>query len=617
MRPRLLFLLKYCLFWLGFFVVGKVVFLSWFYPQTEALPAATTIGIILHGLRMDAAATAYLAAVPFVLILLSTYAPWHWIRPIVIGWTLPLLVFIAGLTAGDLELYREWGYRIDATWLQYLSTPTEMGASIASQPLWALFLIIGVLSVLGGYAFLKWVIPHRTAMERSHLGATLVIAFLTATLAIPARGGLQLAPITHSTVYFSTSDFANQATINVAWSFFNGLYRRDQDKRNPYVVMDAAEALRVRDSLVGGRDTLPPTRRLLRTKRPNIILIIWEGFSAKTVGVLGGMADAVPEIDSLSRTGVLFDRFYASGNRTDKGIGAVLSGYPPLQNTSVLKEPRKYVGLPGIARTLDSAGYDTEFLYGGELAFDNLRAFILTNGFSKIVGKQDFPPSSWSSKWGAHDHVLFQRMLADADSAKAPFFLAALTLSSHEPYDIPVPFALGDSTKTAKYLSSLHYVDSALGNFVRAAAKRPWWDSTVVIILADHGHRLPVIDLTSDAFREETHHIPLLWIGGALAQHGVRLHELGDQTDLGPTLLAQLDLPHDGWKWGRDLLAPGRTPFVYYTFQDGFGYLTERGGMMWDNVGHRMLRSFGTVDSLDQHTGAALQQVFVGDFVAR
>ena len=617
MRPRLLFLLKYCLFWLGFFVVGKLVFLGWFYPQTFALPVGTTLAILVHGLRMDAAATAYLVAVPFVLTMLSTYAPWHWVRPVMIGWTLPLLVFIAGLTAGDLELYREWGYRIDATWLQYLNTPTEMEASIASQPLWALFLIIGVLSVLGGRILLKYVIPHRTAMERSHFGATLVIAVLTAALAIPARGGLQLAPITHSTVYFSTSDFANQATINVAWSFFNGLYRKDQDKRNPYVVMDPAEALRVRDSLVGGVDTAAPTRRLLRMKRPNVILIIWEGFSAKTVGVLGGMADAVPEIDSLSRTGVLFDRFYASGNRTDKGVGAVLSGYPPLQNTSVLKEPKKYVGLPGLARALDSAGYATEFLYGGELAFDNLRAFILTNGFSKIVGKQDFPPSSWSSKWGAHDHVLFQRMLADADSARAPFFLTALTLSSHEPYDIPVPFKFGDSTKTAQYLSSLHYVDSALGNFVREASKRPWWDSTVVIILADHGHRLPVIDLTSDAFREETHHIPLLWIGGALAQHGVVLHELGDQTDLGPTLLAQMDLPRGDWQWGRDLFAPGRTPFVYYTFQDGFGYLTERGGLMWDNISHRTLRSFGTVDSLDQHAGAALQQVFVGDFVAR
>src|SRR5580765_1806448 len=288
MRPRLLLLLKYCLFWLAFFVVGKLVFLAWFFPQTAALPLLTTLGIIIHGLRMDATATAFVAAVPFLLVLLSSVVPWRNIRPLIFWWTAPLILFIAGLTAGDLELYREWGYRIDATWLQYLSTPTEMGASIASQPLWADFLLIGLMAALGVWAFRKWVLPPADAFPERSLLSIPVIVLLTALLVIPARGGTQLAPINQSTVYFSTSDFANQAAINVAWSFFNGLYRKDQDKRNPYVVMEGATAMRVRDSLVGGVDSTLPTRRLLRTRRPNIILIVWEGFSAKTVGVLGG-----------------------------------------------------------------------------------------------------------------------------------------------------------------------------------------------------------------------------------------------------------------------------------------------------------------------------------------
>ncbi|HEU4570869.1 MAG TPA: LTA synthase family protein [Gemmatimonadales bacterium] len=617
MRPRLLFLLRYCLFWLGFFVLGKLVFLAWFYPETLTLPAGTAVGIVVHGLRMDAAATAYLAAVPFVLVTLSTFAPWHWLRPIILGWTVPLIVFVAGLTAGDLELYREWGYRIDASWLQYLDTPREMAASIASQPLWALVLIILALSALGVWVFVRWIVPHRTAFERAHPVVALLTALLTALLAVPARGGWQLAPINHSTVYFSNSDFANQAAVNVAWSFFNGLYRHDEDRTNPYVALPDARATALRDSLLGGTDTLPPTERLLRVPRPNVIVIIWEGFTAKAAGVLGGVADAVPQFDSLAGTGVLFDRFYASGNRTDKGIGAILGGYPPLGNTSVVKEPRKYVGLPGLGRSFAAAGYDTEFLYGGELEFANIRAFVLSSGFGRLVDKASFPPESWNSKWGAHDHVLFQRLLQDADAARRPFLFTALTLSSHEPYDLPVPYAYGDSTKLAKYLSSLHYVDAALGDLLRAAATRPWWDSTLVVILADHGNRLPSVDLASDAYREETHHIPMLWLGGALARRGVRLHTLGDQTDLGPTLLAQLGLPRDGWRWGRDLFAPGRVPFAYYTFQDGFGYLTGRGGVIWDNTGRRVLRTVGATDSLDLTTGQALQQVFVGDFVSR
>ena len=135
--------------------------------------------------------------------------------------------------------------------------------------------------------------------------------------------------------------------------------------------------------------------------------------------------------------------------------------------------------------------------------------------------------------------------------------------------------------------------------------------------MPDHGHRLPAIDLASDQYREETHYIPMLWMGGALRRTGIRVHQLGDHNDLAPTLLAQLGLPHDDFLWGQDLFAAGRTPFAYYTFNDGFGYITERGGLMWDNVGQRVLRTFGATDSLDVHAGKALQQLFVGDYVGR
>ena len=134
MRPRLLFLLKYFLFWLGFFVAGKLVFLTWFLRQTAELPTATTVGIVLHGLRMDAAATAYLAAIPFLLVVASSFLPWRFIRPVIKWWTIPVLIYTAGLTMGDLELYKEWGFRIDATWLQYLKTPAEFVAAIKKEP---------------------------------------------------------------------------------------------------------------------------------------------------------------------------------------------------------------------------------------------------------------------------------------------------------------------------------------------------------------------------------------------------------------------------------------------------------------------------------------------------
>ena len=127
MRQRLAFLLKYYLFWMAFFVVGKMVFLGWFGAETAQLPFATTLGIVWHGLRMDAAASAYVVAIPFMLMTFAIERTWRWIRRVVLWWTVIFVVFIAGLTMGDLELYKEWGFRIDATTARVDWTPAAAG----------------------------------------------------------------------------------------------------------------------------------------------------------------------------------------------------------------------------------------------------------------------------------------------------------------------------------------------------------------------------------------------------------------------------------------------------------------------------------------------------------
>jgi phosphoglycerol transferase MdoB-like AlkP superfamily enzyme len=619
MRSRLLFLGRYLLFWLAFFVTGKAVFLAWYWAQTKGLGIGAIFGAFFYGLRMDAAATAYVSALVFILVALSAMVPWRFVRPLILGWTVFLLFIVVGLTIGDLKLYEEWGFRIDATWVRYMETPSGVAATIADTPLAGLLTVGLLLFVPATWLLFRRVVPATVESPENwikRIAALVLPLFGTALLIIPARGGLQLTSLNYSSVYFSTSDYANQATLNVLWNFLNSLYRGGADQTNPYEVMPMAEATAIRDSLLR-RGGPAPAESLLRIPRPNVIIIIWEGFTAKAVGALGGVPGIAPHFDTLATQGVFFDRFYASGNRTDKGVAAILAGYPALPKTAVLKEPRKYAGLPGLGRSFASAGYVTEFLKGGELEFANIRAFVIRNGFTRLVERKDFPRETWNSKWGAHDHVLLQRVLAEADTTTRPFFFTALTLSSHEPYDIPGEYFFGDSTKQARYLSSLHYSDSAVAGFIREARLRPWWDSTLIIIVPDHGNRLPPIDLTSDQYREQTHYIPMLWLGGALRRTGIRVHQLGDHNDLAPTLLAQLGIPHDDFLWGQDLFAAGRTPFAYYTFNDGFGYLTERGGLMWDNVGKRVLRSFGTTDSLDVHAGRALQQLFVGDYVSR
>ncbi|MBK7028574.1 MAG: sulfatase-like hydrolase/transferase [Bacteroidales bacterium] len=68
-----------------------------------------------------------------------------------------------------------------------------------------------------------------------------------------------------------------------------------------------------------------------------------------------------------------------------------------------------------------------------------------------------------------------------------------LTLTSHEPFDIPVEPLMKGTDMESKFLSSLHYTDMAIGNFIREAKQRTWWNNTLVVIIADHGTKSLVI----------------------------------------------------------------------------------------------------------------------------
>ena len=96
---------------------------------------------------------------------------------------------------------------------------------------------------------------------------------------------------------------------------------------------------------------------------------------------------------------------------------------------------------------------------------------------------------------------------------KTPFFKVVFTLSSHEPFDIPMkPFIKGNGDGI-KYLNSIHYTDKCLGDFIEKCKSSKLWDNTLFVMIADHGVRLPNNDLVSNP---SCFKIQMLWIGGVL-----------------------------------------------------------------------------------------------------
>jgi phosphoglycerol transferase MdoB-like AlkP superfamily enzyme len=176
-------------------------------------------------------------------------------------------------------------------------------------------------------------------------------------------------------------------------------------------------------------------RRFSSIPHPNILLITWESLTSKALNRKFEEVSVLPCLERRLKEGIFFDNAFASGDRTDKGIVSILSGYPAQPITSIVKMPEKTRTLPHLPSLLKKEGYQTSFYYGGETEFANMKSYLLGAGFDKITDVKNFEAKERNSKWGAHDHVVMNKIKKDIQSTGRPFFIHWLTLSSHEPFE--------------------------------------------------------------------------------------------------------------------------------------------------------------------------------------
>jgi phosphoglycerol transferase MdoB-like AlkP superfamily enzyme len=587
------------------------VFLIYHYPLTKTLSAAEIFKVFLYGLRMDISFTGYICIFPFLLFFLKSFLINIRINKIIRIYTVVLVIIISFLTIADLELYTAWGFRMDATPLQYFKSPREMGATISSAPIIKLLIIFIALSVVSIFIYIKYFNSFiKREPKKIRLTDLLISAFLIAILFIPIRGGLQKIPINLSDVYFSEKLFADHAAINLPWNIMFSILNKNNEK-NPFDYMDEKEAEQLVSSLY---HTGPPKiPSLLSVDKPNIIIIILESYTAKWVGCLGGVPGVTPNLDKIAAEGLLFKNIYAAGDRSEKGQIAILSGYPNQAINSIIKTPNKTRQLPSLNKTLENAGYHSSYTYGGELEFANIKSYLINTGFNKLIDKYSFPVSERTTSWGVHDQFVLNRFYDDLKKEKQPFFATLFTLSSHEPYDVPMKPHFAGKDETTLFKNSIYYTDSIIGNFIDKSKLEPWWKNTLVIFVADHGHPLPGNDPND---RPSKFHIPLIFSGGALKMNGV-IDNIGSQTDIATTLLHQLKLPADNFKWGKDLLDSSAKQFAFYSFNNGFGLVTTKGTETIDNISKKTIYTDAGFDTSNIRYGKAYMQFSYQDFLER
>lgn len=582
---------RYFAFWLLFFLLCRVVFLCYHLDQARELDPFTVLRIFGYGVYVDASAAGYLTALPVILRFAQQLGVRARLSAVIDGYSFLMVCILSVLATADLQVYREWGVKLNALALSYLKFPREAAASMGSSPLGLLLAICAGLVILGSLAYLK--IASRRPPERTGAGAAAYLcrsgAFLLAggLVFLCIRGSVGQAPMNPSFAYFSPHQFANLAALNTGWNLLYDVKYYLRNTRSQYrYLADAEVEQRMARITHAGKPN--QTEYVLKNSRPNIVCIILESWTADVVKSLGGVPGLTPNLEQMIGEGLLFTDIYSSGSRTSYGIPSVLSGFPSTPDGSVLDVPRKMERLPVLARELQPLGYHSTFYYGGDAHFDNMYAYFMHGGFQRVVDRSSFDKKDFDSKWGAHDGPLFQRVLADLKGAPQPFLVSLLTLSSHEPYEVPMARAIPGTDETSLFKNAMVYADRSLGEFFREAKRQPWYQNTLFVLVADHGHRLP---LARQPYQAEKFHIPVLLVGGALREEyrGVRRGGVGAQSDLAATILEQMRLKHDAYLWSNNLLNRHRNNYAFFNLKDGFGWRTDDGAVSFDDVSKRVL----------------------------
>ncbi len=574
------------------FALQKPLFMLYHWNIFSAYPLGEWLNVVLHGLPHDLTCAGYVMALPFILTIVNIWLPGQW-HVFFMRWYLRLILLpIVLIFFVDLELYTHWGFRLDSTAFGFfLDSPLT---ALEYAPLWALivfpvaiFAVWWLLQKLLTLFYAKdYVLTDNVPFLIHILQQTGVALLLCGLLFVAIRGGVTTSTMNVGRVYYSQEMPLNQAATNPLFSFFSSLGKKDLSKQYRFMSDEEAEEAMLELLRLGAKDgeaadASQSDRQLLNIDRPNILLVLLESFNASACTAVNPDADPriLPNVSRLYGEGIGFTNFFANSFRTDRGIVSILASYPGQPTYSVMKDQNKCNNMQHLSKRLNENGYSLQYIHGGDVDFTNQKGFLRSGNFIDIVRDTDFPITDRLSKWGVPDGIMFDYTFnlitsEEALSETQPYFKVLQTLSSHEPFD--VPFHRLDNP----YCNSAAYTDSCLGAFIDSLKVSPAWDNLLVMILPDHCYAKYPENLQN---HELAHfRIPMVWTGGAIKRPRI-ISTIASQIDISATLLNQLGIDHDDFVFSKDIMDSQLPHFAFYSFSDGFGFVTDSCTYIQDN----------------------------------
>lgn len=562
----------------------------------------------LKGIPFDARVVTAWMAIPFLVLSLCWIADLEHALITRISTLFMAVGFglVIATSLADPPYFDYYGSRISKDILMWTDKPGIMLKVLFGDFSFIPWIAAGIL-VITGYGWWlirleKWSFTHPT-LPVSWKVKTTVFFIPLFLLFLGLRGNAELKgkPAITSEAFFSDNTFINQLTIN---PFFNLV---DSFTMFRLEYTDPETAIRLTREHLGIKDQYKsPVARFVDgvpegPKRKNVVLFLMESQSAYKTSWYGKAENLTPFIDSLATVSRFYPNTFTTGVHTRNGIYGTITGLPtvmgirPMQSSIGNGIP--YGGLPLVLR---NHGYQTVFFCTGNKDFDNMGGFLTYNGYDRVIDQDDYPTAKRFNKWGVTDAGMFTDaipMLNELSSKGKPFFSTFLTISGHEKTDVAMPDGF---RPTAELVEDQRFqlADWSIRRFFEMARHQSWYDSTLFVLIADHGYKTHMIYDLSVAYVQT----PLIFYEPA-GQDPIIDRRLALQIDVFPTLMGLLNLPYMNNSLGIDLQT-GTRPFAYFSNGTNIGVVDSTYYLMLSASGAEFLYRYqegSTENHLQNH----------------
>ncbi|MBX9850408.1 MAG: LTA synthase family protein [Cytophagaceae bacterium] len=535
----------------------------------------------LFGIRMDMIVICYYLSLPTLFFFLlpkktNSYLKYFWI--------FYLTFFIDVAFFMEMATYpflKEYDLRPDAIFVRYLQHYKEVLGTVWTankSDILITFTLLFFVHRLAWASFKKLVNEYRPVKWYYRTGLIPILAVL---IFLGARSSLKPRPANISSASFSEkSKLVNEITLNSTYSVFYAVTRlvEEKDPSAIYGNMEEKEVFsRVKKNTLIREEYFTPSEipflhkqvSPFKRERPlNVVIVLEESLGAEYVGALGGLP-LTPNLDRLSKEGLFFTNLYSTGTRTVRGIEATIAGFLPTPGSSVVNLGLSKNDFFTAGELFKKHGYTTEFIYGGESNFDEMRSFFLGNGFTNIYDLPTFKDPVFEGVWGVSDEDLMRKAHEVFSShGDKPFFAVVLSTSNHSPFEFPDGRIQLHEQSKAHVHNAMKYADYAIGLLFDLAKKSDYYKNTIFLVLADHNTRV----FGDDFVPVHKFHIPALMIGPDVPAKA--FDKVVSQVDLLPTILHFSGLATSHPMVGRNLMElpendPGRAIMQY---GNNYGY---------------------------------------------